>query len=141
MRRFQSAEEREREGRHRGFSGLLEANFARSEAKLDALAHPDPNSPLAYTRGADGSITGVEQDEDERARSREEGWERWKDAMTQRFLRGDDADFEYSGIDESEEYDDRDEEERSKQDEYFGKEDEAFVGEGRPQGQSGVQDF
>lgn len=141
VRRFQSASEREREGRDRGYSGVLEANLVRSEAKMEALRHPDPNSPMVYTRAADGSITGVEQNEDERAHGRDDGWEKWKDVMGLRFLRGDDGDFDYADVDENEEYDDLAEQDQRRLEEYLEGEDEKFVGDGKPLGQTGVQDY
>lgn len=120
---------------------MLEADLVRSEAKVEALAHPDPNSPLVYRRDADGSITEIEQDEDERAGSREGGMERWRDVMEQRFLRGEDREFEYETVDESEDYDDRAEEERSVQEEYFDGEEEQWLNGETPKGETGVQDF
>lgn len=141
IRRFQTAEEREKEGRERGYSGVLEANLVRSEAKLEALENPDPNSPLIYTRAPDGSITGVEQDEDERAKDREDGWEKWREVMGLRFLRGDDADFDYEAVDGSEELDDREEEDRNSLEEYLDGVGEEFLGEGKPTGQTGIQDY
>ena len=141
IRRFQSAAEREKEGRERGYSGVLEANFVRSEAKVEALHHPDPNSPMAYSRAPDGSITAVEQDEGERALGPEDGWEKWKDVMGKRFVRGADGDFEYATVDENDEYDDRAEEDRRHLESYLNEEEERFVGEGRPTGQTGVQDY
>ncbi|KAF2482752.1 coiled-coil domain-containing protein-domain-containing protein, partial [Neohortaea acidophila] len=86
IRRFQTAAERESEGRLRGYSGILEANLVRSEAKLEALDHPDPNNPLIYR------------------------WSKWEEIMGLRFLRGDDADFDYATVDENDEYDHRDDE-------------------------------
>ncbi|KAK3719906.1 hypothetical protein LTR37_004029 [Vermiconidia calcicola] len=141
IRRFQTASERENEGRERGYSGVLEANLVRSEAKLEALQHPDPNSPMVYSRAVDGSITGVEQDDDDRAVGRADGWEKWKSVMGLRFIRGDDGDFEYAAVDEDEGLDDRGEEERTKLEEYLDAEEESFVGEGSPIGQTGVQDY
>jgi hypothetical protein len=141
IRRFQSAAEREKEGRERGYSGVLEANFVRSEAKIEALQHPDPNSPMTYSRAPDGSITAVEQDEGERAQGPEEGWEKWKDVMGMRFVKGDDVDFEYAIVDENDEYDDRAEEDRRHLESYLNEEEERFVGEGRPTGQTGIQDY
>lgn len=138
MRRFQSAEEREKEGRERGYTGTLEADLMRSEAKLEALQHPDPNSPMVYTRASDGSITGVEQDGPV---GKDDAWEKWKDVMALRFLRGDDDEFEYADVDENEEYDDRAEEDRRMLETYLEGEEERYVGEGRPIGQTGVQDF
>ncbi|KAK5727133.1 hypothetical protein LTR15_003025 [Elasticomyces elasticus] len=141
VRRFQSATEREKEGRERGYAGNLEADLMRSEAKLAALKQPDPNEAIAYQQASDGSITGVEADGDERAASREEGRVRWDDAMRQRFLRGEDDDFEYATVDENDMYDDRSEEDQRQLEDYLAKQDEEFVGEGKPVGETGVQDF
>ena len=141
IRRFQSAEEREKEGKERGYSGSLEADLTRSEAKIEALNNPDPASPLAYVRATDGSITAMEQDVDDRAQTRESGWEMWKDAMTRRFLRGDDSDFAYETVDTNEDYDDRDEQDRAALERYLDEEEESFVGVDQPTGETGIQDF
>lgn len=141
VRRFLSASEREKEGRARGYTGVLEADLVRSEAKIEALQRPDPNSPIVYKRAPDGSIVSVEQDEDDRARNRDEGWEKWIDFMGQRFLRGDDHDFDYVVVDDNENYDDRDEEEREKLEEYLDAETPKFIGEDGPSGETGIQDF
>lgn len=141
IRRFQTAAERESEGRLRGYSGILEANLVRSEAKLEALDHPDPNNPLIYRRAGDGSITAVEQDESDRPSNKDEGWSKWEEIMGLRFVRGDDADFDYATVDENDEYDHRDDEDRSRLEEYLNEENEEFLGEGTPTGQTGVQDF
>lgn len=108
---------------------------------MEALRHPDPNSPIAYKRAGDGSITALEADEEERVGSKEEGRERWVDVMSLRFMRGEDKEFEYNGVDGNEEYDDRGEEDRRKLDEYLEGEGEEFVGEGPVKGETGVQDF
>ena len=83
----------------------------------------------------------MEQDQDERPQGREEGWERWKDVIGQRFLRGGDDEFEYEDVDGNEEYDDRGEEDRIGLERYLEGEEERFVGDGSPVGQTGVQDF
>lgn len=113
----------------------------RSEAKVAALQNPDPHSPIVYRRVQDGTIVALEQDEDDRAQNQEDGWVRWVDVMGQRFLRGDDADFHYRAVDESDDYDDRDEEDRTRMEHYFADEKAEFVGEGRPVGETGVQDY
>src|ERR1700760_3686559 len=51
IRRFQTAAEREDEGRRKGFSGVLHADLIRSEAKLDALMNPSSNAMFSYKRG------------------------------------------------------------------------------------------
>ncbi|KAJ5619307.1 hypothetical protein N7510_003291 [Penicillium lagena] len=104
IRRFQTPQEREASGRAKGFSGVLQADLARSEAKMDALAHPDPNAMLSYARGPDGEI--LAEDRDEIPSSKEEGEKLWHWEMGLRFLRGDDSDFEYEAVDEDEELDD-----------------------------------
>ncbi|EME44919.1 hypothetical protein DOTSEDRAFT_70836 [Dothistroma septosporum NZE10] len=141
VRRYQSADEREKEGRQRGYTGVLEADLVRSEAKIDALKHPDPNSPIVYKRDGRGSIYSVDQDAEDRAMSRDEGWARWIDVMGQRFLRGDDGDFDYAAVDDSDDFDDREEEDRSRLEQYFQGEEAQFVGDGKPTGETGIQDF
>ncbi|CAI7589724.1 unnamed protein product [Penicillium pancosmium] len=143
IRRFQTPQEREAQGRAKGFSGVLEADLLRSEAKVDALAHPDPNALLSYTRGPDGEI--LAEDRDDIPASREEGEKSWQWEMGLRFMRGDDPDFDYKAVDENEEYDDLSEE----LDKYFEDEEPEWVvddtrGEDarqKLQGETGVQDF
>lgn len=129
------------EGRKKGFSGNLEADLTRSEAKIVALAHPDPNSPLTYRRDAQGSITAVETNEEDRPKTREDGAARWREIIEQRFLRGQDVDFDYSAVDSNDAYDDRREETLQREEGYFDGQEEEYVGEGGEQGQTGVQDF
>lgn len=141
IRRFQSAAEREADGRKKGYSGILEADMARSEAKVAALAKPDPNSPLVYRRDASGTITAVEQDEEDRPQNKQEGLDKWKVVMEQRFLRGEDQEFEYDEVDGNDEYNDWEEETRKWQDEHFDGEEAEFIGEGGNSGETGIQDF
>ena len=141
VRRYQSADEREKEGRQRGYTGVLEADLVRSEAKIDALKHPDPNSPIVYKRDGRGSIYSVDQDVEDRAMGKEDAWTRWVDVMGQRFMHGNDSDFDYATVDGNEDFDDREEEDRSRLEQYFQGEEAQFVGEGRPTGETGLQDF
>jgi len=113
VRRFQSAAEREAEGRRKGYSGILEADILRGEAKLDALQHVDPNVAITYKRGPDGQI--VAEDKDEVPQSKEEGLEMWRKQMEWRFLKGGDTDFDYSSVDNNEAYDDHTAEERDEE--------------------------
>lgn len=143
IRRFQTASEREAEGRRKGFSGQMATDLWRVEAKKDALSHPSPASLFTYTRGPRGEIH--EADKDEVPMSREEGRAWWQDEMTQRFLRGDDDDFDYDKIDASHAYDDP-EEERDIQDAYFDSMESDFDtdGEGKEKvltGETGIQDY
>jgi hypothetical protein len=141
VRRFQTTAEREAEGREKGYSGVLEADLQRSEAKLHALKHPDPNATFTYKRGPDGEI--LEEERDEVPLSKEEGLARWRFEMEMRFIRGDDADFDYKTVDDNDAYDDHQEEERQRLEDYLDlQEPEWDLEEGqRPQGETGVQDY
>ncbi|PGH09989.1 hypothetical protein GX51_00255 [Blastomyces parvus] len=143
IRRFQSATEREEEGRAKGYSGVLEADLLRSEAKMEALAHPDPNATVTYTRGPNGEI--LAEDQDEIPETKEEGAERWRWEMELRFLRGADHEFDYNTVDQNEEYDDWNEE----QERYFDDEEPHFMLDDDNEshkkeelkGETGIQDF
>lgn len=143
IRRFQTPAERETEGRIKGFSGILQADLLRSEAKMDALAHPDPNAMLSYRRGPNGEI--VAEDKDDIPANKEEGEQRWRWEMEMRFLKGADYDFDYETVDNNDEYDDWNEE----QERYFDEEEPEWIfdkEEGNIQkekltGETGIQDF
>ncbi|KAJ5958527.1 uncharacterized protein N7479_005677 [Penicillium vulpinum] len=143
IRRFQTAQEREAEGRAKGFSGVLETDLMRSEAKMDAISNPDPNAMMSYTRGPDGEI--LAEDRDEIPPNKEEGERQWRWEMGLRFMQGNDSDFDYKTVDQNDEYDDHSDE----QDQYFDDEEPEWVVDGtrgddaRPnlQGETGIQDF
>jgi hypothetical protein len=141
IRRFQTPAEREAEGREKGYSGVLEADLRRSEAKLQALANPDPNATFNYIRGPDGEI--IPEEKEDVPVDKDEGVTRWRYEMELRFMRGDDHDFEYVEVDDSEEYDDLAEEDRARQDEYFGLEEPTFLLEDgkQPEGETGILDY
>ena len=147
MRRFQSPTEREAEGRKKGYSGTLEADLWRSEAKVEALARSIDTSSMTYLRGKNGEI--IEEEKDEIPKDKEEGLNRWRKQIELIFLRGDDTDFDYSKVDGSEEYDDRAVDEREAEESWFEEqepewaidEDTPSAFERKPDGQTGVQDF
>ncbi|KAF2647943.1 hypothetical protein K491DRAFT_613748 [Lophiostoma macrostomum CBS 122681] len=143
IRRFQTAAEREAEGRQKGFSGVMATDLWRAEAKKDALSHPSPQSLFTYNRGPQGQI--LEEDKDDKPMSKEEGKAWWADEMTQRFLRGDDADFNYKSLDANDKYDDP-EEERDIQEAYFDSMEPDFDSDGEGSekiltGETGIQDY
>ena len=148
IRRFQSTAEREDEGRKKGYSGILEADLYRGEAKMTALRRPDPNSVFSYKRGPDGEILAEERGEVPATKG--EGLSRWRWEMEDRFIRGGDTDFDYKTVDNNDEYDDHALEAREAEDRYFDDEDPQFVsGEDAVkkteskelEGETGVQDF
>lgn len=127
---------------------MLEADLWRSEAKIDALKNPSIASRTRYTRGRDGEI--VTEEKDEVPMNKGEGLERWRKEMEAMFLRGEDPDFDYLLVDESEAYDDRGLEEREEEEKWFEEEEPTWidqlesVGSGHkpsPLGQTGIQDF
>jgi hypothetical protein len=154
VRRFQTAAEREADGRSKGYSGVLEADLYRSEAKLAALkgqtatgetveSSSEASLPfVSYVRGEDGEV--LPEDPDEIPKSKEEGFERWKFEMTIRFLKGEDPDFDYHEVDESEEWDDI--EKKEEEERWFDDEEPEWVGEEELGvetigGETGIQDF
>ncbi|KAL8847134.1 MAG: hypothetical protein Q9221_007799 [Calogaya cf. arnoldii] len=142
IRRFQTAAEREADGKKKGYSGVLEADLWRSEAKIDALAQNGKDGQeLSYGRNANGEI--IAEEKDEMPASKEDGEQRWKKQVELRFLRGEDADFDYRTVDENEQVD-APEEARDIQDQWFEEEEEDFVAEAVSsglEGQTGIQDF
>jgi len=133
IRRFQSAAEREADGKARGYSGVLEADLYRSEAKLAALKKVIPDSSSSHAAPSSLSTSKITQsqtqspsqsqlnssledkiknvdslleEEEDVPKTKEEGLERWKWEMTMRFLKGEDPDFEYEPVDGSTEWDD-----------------------------------
>lgn len=146
MRRFQSAAEREAEGRAKGYSGVLEADLFRSEAKLKALkshknqlSFPTSSSMhVTYVRGPGGEI--LPEDPDEIPTDKEEGLKRWKHEMTMRFLNGEDDDFLYKHVDESDEWDVM--EHKEAEDRWFEDEQPQWVSnDDGLNGETGIQDF
>lgn len=98
---------------------------------------------MIYHRAPDGSIISVEADAEDRAADREEGLQRWREMMSQRFLRGEDEEFDYAGLVDGEDgYDDLDEERRQGLEDWLDGEEAEFVGAtGSPRGETGIQDF
>ena len=149
IRRFQTPSERESEGRSKGYSGVLEADLWRSEAKMEALAQPDISGTFVYKRGPNGEI--LAEDQDDVPLDKEDGKRKWREAMELRFLAGQDGDFEYKTVDESEDFDDRGIEDREEEERYFAEEEPEWVSDGGGpghkketaglKGETGVQDF
>jgi hypothetical protein len=117
----------------------------RSEAKLAALANPN-SATITYNRGPNGEI--YPEDPEDVPENKGEGIQRWQREMTLRFLRGDDDDFDYKLVDESDEWDDKVQEEREEQEKWFAEEEPSWLlgdDEGNEKvmvkGETGVQDF
>ena len=164
IRRFQSAKEREEDGKKKGYSGVMEADLWRSEARLAALAgkelgrnfnEDDETSAerqaegrqerqdygMNYVGDKDGNV--LPQDEDEVPKTKEEGEERWREAMTCRFVQGKDGDFDYGPADQDDNLDV--EERREAEEKWFEEEEPEWANgakkRGRSEMETGVQDF
>ncbi|KAK6839520.1 hypothetical protein PG995_007209 [Apiospora arundinis] len=165
IRRFQSAEDREKEGRKKGWSRVLEVGLLRGEAKLSQLNEPSPeegqqpaaaSSRAAQPAGA-ASVTlpdlgEVLQDEVQATKptSQEEGQQKWKDFLRNRFILGHDEDFDYGPVDGNDALDEL--ERQDEEEAWFGDEEPSWVSEedeevtaakdkSRLQGETGLQDF
>ncbi|KAI1809261.1 hypothetical protein GGS20DRAFT_325634 [Poronia punctata] len=133
IRRFQSPEQREKEGRAKGFGRVLEVDLLRGEARLsnaqrgDDEDHPAEDSmqtarlfasPSSGAGGGAGRACSTPMNREElevleaeglehRAapENAEEGRSRWDEFLRRRFVAGGDDDFDYRLVDEDEEYD------------------------------------
>ncbi|MDI1492352.1 MAG: hypothetical protein OHK93_003566 [Ramalina farinacea] len=171
IRRFQTANEREVKGKRKGYSGVLEADLWRAEAKVEAV-RSNKEKEEAKKAGGEGDIKtsegereGEEADKAIRAANKKiedaaveslskvEGQEIWRRQMELLFVNGEDGEFDYEGmVDGNEELDDRETAERERQDEWFDDEDASWIeenatdnndgcGEVAVRGQTGVQDY
>jgi hypothetical protein len=117
IRQYQTPAEREEQGRLRGWSGVLEADLTRAEAKVAALAESE-NIPIEIR---------AETARGEAVATKEEGEELWRETMTLRFLEGRDGDADYKAIDESENWDDWVTRRRDEEEQYFDAETPSMV--------------
>jgi hypothetical protein len=94
---------------------------------------------VPYVRGQHGEV--LPEDPDEVPRSKEEGYERWKFEMTLKFLKGEDHDFDYKEVDESEEWDIL--EMMEEEEKWFDDEEPEWIGDEveKMDGETGIQDF
>ncbi|KAL8753654.1 MAG: hypothetical protein Q9199_004901 [Rusavskia elegans] len=141
IRRFQTAAEREADGKKKGYSVVLEADLWRSEAKIGALSQNGKDGQeLSYGRNANGEI--IAEEKDEVPANKEDGEQRWRKQVELRFLGGDDADFDYRIVDENDQFD-APEEARDIQDQWFEEEEDFSAGAltSGLEGQTGIQDF
>lgn len=152
MKRFQTPAERESEGKAKGYGRTLEADLVRGETKLSDLKRDkdgEEDEPLTQQDAlvvARGGALGVENSWDREVTGKEDGLALWREFLQERFIQGEDEDFEYGAVDGNDEYDTaarRDEEEA-----WFDEEEPAWepAEDEKPaspsrHGETGVQDF
>jgi hypothetical protein len=158
IRQFQTPAEREADGIAKGYSRILEGDLLRGEARLQELSKASTSdiSPqldsgsqeLASRNSSLQSLWLNPEAELPPPKSREEGKERWRYFLAERFIHGLDEDFEYALVDDNDEYDSV--ERRERQEKWFEDEEPSWVDggdkEGRKEdndlkGETGIQDY
>ncbi|KAI5791834.1 coiled-coil domain-containing protein-domain-containing protein, partial [Geopyxis carbonaria] len=127
IRQFLTPAEREAQGRERGWSGVLEADLTRAEAKVAAIADSEADTEARAENGRG-----------EQVETKEEGEELWRKVMTLRFIEGKDIDVDYAEIDGNEEWDDIETEKREEEEKYFDAETPSSVTGAED---TGIQDY
>ncbi|KAK8023953.1 hypothetical protein PG993_012019 [Apiospora rasikravindrae] len=147
IRRFQSAEERELEGRKKGWSRVLEVDLRRGEAKLSQLkessatnrqesasvqasssqANPAAAATTTLPVGLGEVLLQDEAQTNSKPESQEEGQQRWDDFIRNRFILGHDEDFDYRPVDGNDAFDEL--ERQDEEEAWFGDEEPSWIGE------------
>ena len=69
----------------------------------------DPSDPQGNSDNSDTAArtgpAGVDDSWDQPASTKEEGLELWREYLAERFVRGEDGDFDYGAVDGNDEYD------------------------------------
>ncbi|TWU74215.1 hypothetical protein ED733_003097 [Metarhizium rileyi] len=142
VKRHQTSAERQQEGQAKGYGRVLEADLARGETRLSAIATEaagEQREDMTQAKPKWHAASDIDNPWDAAAGSKEHGVELWREFLRERFIRGGDEDFDYTRIDGNEEFDvvvRRDEEDR-----WFDDEEPSWVGHGGEAGETGVQDF
>ncbi|KAG5749607.1 hypothetical protein H9Q72_004295 [Fusarium xylarioides] len=136
VKRFQSASEREAEGKAKGYGRTLEADLQRGELKLSRLKDGD----------IENSGGDLEHPWEKPAADKAHGLLLWHAFLEERFVHGLDEDFDYKPVDADEDLDTMIR--RDAQDAWFDDEEPSWVDENESsaqlptrQGETGVQDF
>ncbi|KAH6688927.1 coiled-coil domain-containing protein [Plectosphaerella plurivora] len=155
IRQHQTPAEREADGKRKGYSRVLEGDLARGEARLADLAKKAEESTVTPPGSAAAAATTVARlnptvvDLDLLPPDgKDEAKERWYDFLADRFIHGQDEDFDYDVVDFDEAYDVM--ERQDAQDAWFEEEDPEWVSEpdektdqrqASRSGETGIQDF
>ncbi|KAH6973383.1 coiled-coil domain-containing protein-domain-containing protein [Ilyonectria sp. MPI-CAGE-AT-0026] len=104
VKRFQTPAEREAEGKAKGYGRTLEAALERGESKVSGLPTSNGASePVA--NGTDTTDATLDNSWTHPATDREHGQQLWRDFLENRFVHGHDEEFDYSIIDNNDEFD------------------------------------
>lgn len=138
VKRHQSAAERQSEGRAKGYGRTLEADLVRGETKLSDL-RPDksPATDAGPSKGTTRQRLQGGEAWDQDVSSKAEGLQLWKEFLEDRFIRGDDDEFDYAAVDGNEDLDVV--ARADAEDEWFDKEEPSW--HDNATGETGIQDF
>ncbi|KAK1849423.1 coiled-coil domain-containing protein [Colletotrichum chrysophilum] len=149
VRRFQTPAEREADGRAKNYSRVLEESLLRGEARL-----ADLNKSSAIGGDAekiDCAKSFTTESDLSKTQNKQDGLDRWTEFLTERFVHGHDDDFDYTQVDNNDEYDDM--ERRDAEDAWFDAEDPSWASDAeddqngrvshgtQKRGETGIQDF
>ncbi|KAF4815146.1 hypothetical protein CGCTS75_v013176 [Colletotrichum tropicale] len=149
VRRFQTPAEREADGRAKSYSRVLEESLLRGEARL-----ADLNKSSAIGGDAekiDCAKSFTTESDLSKTQNKQDGLDRWTEFLTERFVHGHDDDFDYTQVDDNDEYDDM--ERRDAEDAWFDAEDPSWASDAeddqngrvshgtQKRGETGIQDF
>lgn len=155
IKRFQSAREREEEGKAKGYGRTLEASLIRGESRIAGLRAETTEAVNHSTSVRDGpAIPAPEPGEmastgldpwDGPARDKEEGVQFWRAFLEDRFVHGRDTEFDYELVDEDESLDVLGS--KDAEDKWFDEEEPSWVDDSEApakdarEGETGIQDF
>ncbi|KAF4976616.1 hypothetical protein FZEAL_6747 [Fusarium zealandicum] len=144
VKRFQTASEREAEGKAKGYGRTLEADLQRGEAKLTRLK--ESNGEDTATNATVNPEGDIEYPWEKPAADKAQGLQLWHAFLEERFVQGMDEDFDYQPVDADEDLDVM--LKREAQDAWFEDEEPSWVegdepgtASGRIKGETGIQDF
>lgn len=101
IKRFQTAAERAAEGKKKGYGRTLEADLLRGETKLSQM---DPSRDGPSPAPPPKTDAYLDKPWDQPAEDREAGTRLWRVFLAERFVQGDDEDFDYAAVDGNEDY-------------------------------------
>lgn len=144
VKKFQSADERAAEKKSKGYGRTLEADLLRGEARMASIAPQGSRIEEEETPTAK-VISGLDNSWDQEVEDKVEALELWQIFLAERFIQGEDEDFDYATVDDNEDYDVV--ARRDAEDAWFDDEEPGWVESAseadKPvrQGETGVQDF
>lgn len=146
IRRFQSEAERDAERRGKGLSGILQADLNRAEVKIKKIDESQHSGSKQAADGHTAQERTTPSDEVADVVTKEEGVERWRELMTEKFVAGKDCDFDYEKVDLDEKLDDTKFTKGLEEDSWFDQEEPSQGSKEADsnkllEGQTGVQDF